>query len=183
MHFSLPGSSAHRILQAGILEWVAISFPRESSQLKDQTHGSCIVGQVLYHWATREPREVSAIGIKKFHNSHWDHSILFLLTAFNIFFLDFITAILFPLDTAPSHTNLDVLPKNEPFLYSVRVSPKFPFSPHRTLSSPTSINCTVLSPTSAISSAMTCHKSLHPAHTATPWYNHTLLCKRLFVTF
>ena len=29
---SLPGSSAHGILQARILEWVAISFSRGSSQ-------------------------------------------------------------------------------------------------------------------------------------------------------
>ena len=32
MDCSLPGSSVHRILQARILEWVAISFSRESSQ-------------------------------------------------------------------------------------------------------------------------------------------------------
>ena len=32
---SLPGSSAHGILQARILEWVAIPFSRGSSQTKD----------------------------------------------------------------------------------------------------------------------------------------------------
>ena len=31
MDCSLPGSSVHRILQARILEWVAISFSRGSS--------------------------------------------------------------------------------------------------------------------------------------------------------
>jgi len=31
MDCSLPGSSVHGILQARILEWVAISFSRESS--------------------------------------------------------------------------------------------------------------------------------------------------------
>ena len=31
MDFSLPGSSVHEILQARILEWVAISFSRGSS--------------------------------------------------------------------------------------------------------------------------------------------------------
>ena len=30
------------ILQARILEWVAISFSRESSQPRDQTHVSCV---------------------------------------------------------------------------------------------------------------------------------------------
>ena len=32
MECSLPGSSVHGILQARILEWVAISFSRESSR-------------------------------------------------------------------------------------------------------------------------------------------------------
>ena len=34
---SPPGSSVHGILQARILEWVAISFSRGSSQPRDQT--------------------------------------------------------------------------------------------------------------------------------------------------
>ena len=39
---SLPGSSAHGISQARILEWVAIPFSRESSQARDKTQVSCI---------------------------------------------------------------------------------------------------------------------------------------------
>ena len=39
---SLPGSSVHGILQARILEWVAISYSRGSSWPKDGTHISCI---------------------------------------------------------------------------------------------------------------------------------------------
>ena len=35
-----PGSSVHRIFQARILEWVAVSFSRGSSQPRDGTHGS-----------------------------------------------------------------------------------------------------------------------------------------------
>ena len=34
---SPPGPSVHGIFQARTLEWVAISFPRGSSQLRDQT--------------------------------------------------------------------------------------------------------------------------------------------------
>ena len=34
----------HGILQARILEWVAISFSRGSSQPGDQTHVSCVTG-------------------------------------------------------------------------------------------------------------------------------------------
>ena len=41
MGCSPPGSPVHGIFQARILEWVAISSSRESSQPKDQTHVSC----------------------------------------------------------------------------------------------------------------------------------------------
>ena len=35
MHYSPPGSSVHGILQARILEWVAISYSRGSFQPRD----------------------------------------------------------------------------------------------------------------------------------------------------
>ena len=53
MDCSLPGSSVPGIFQARILEWLAISFSRGSSQLRNQTRVSCIssIGrQILYHW-------------------------------------------------------------------------------------------------------------------------------------
>ena len=53
MDCSHPGSSVHGILQARILEWVAMPFSRGSSQPRDQTHVShvsCICRWVLYHW-------------------------------------------------------------------------------------------------------------------------------------
>ena len=40
--------------QARILEWVAISFSKGSSQSRDWTHVSCICRQILYQWETRE---------------------------------------------------------------------------------------------------------------------------------
>ena len=40
-----PGFSVHGILQARILEWVAIPFSRRSSQLRDQTQVSCTAGR------------------------------------------------------------------------------------------------------------------------------------------
>ena len=43
MDCSPPGSSAHGILQARILEWVAIPFSRGSSQPRDQTQATHIV--------------------------------------------------------------------------------------------------------------------------------------------
>ena len=56
MGCNLPGSSAHGILQARILEWVAVPFSRGSSRPREQTCASCIscTAGRLYHWATRE---------------------------------------------------------------------------------------------------------------------------------
>ena len=48
------GSSVHGILQARIVEWVAIPFSRGSSWLRDWTQVSCTGRQILYKWATRE---------------------------------------------------------------------------------------------------------------------------------
>ena len=45
---SPSGSSVHGILQARILEWVAISFSRGSSWPRDWTFISCIERQILY---------------------------------------------------------------------------------------------------------------------------------------
>ena len=43
MDCSLPGSSVHGIFQAIVLEWMAMSFSRGSSQPRDRTRVSCIV--------------------------------------------------------------------------------------------------------------------------------------------
>ena len=51
---SPPSSSIHGILQARILEWVAISFSRGSSQPRDRTQVSHIVGRRFNLCATRE---------------------------------------------------------------------------------------------------------------------------------
>ena len=52
MDCNLPDSSVHGILQARILEWVAISYSRESSWPRNRTHISCIVGRLFIIWAT-----------------------------------------------------------------------------------------------------------------------------------
>ena len=54
MDCSLPGSSIRGILQARILEWVAISFSRGSSQPRDWTQVSRIRGRCFNLWATRK---------------------------------------------------------------------------------------------------------------------------------
>ena len=47
---SPPGSSVLGILQARILEWVAIFFSWGSSRLRDQSHVSCIVDKFFTIW-------------------------------------------------------------------------------------------------------------------------------------
>ena len=54
MDCSLSGSSVHGILQARILEWVAISFSRGSSRPRNWTWVSCIAGRWFTNWARRE---------------------------------------------------------------------------------------------------------------------------------
>ena len=51
MDCSLPWSSVRGISQARILEWVAICFPRGSSQPRDRTHISYTGRKILSHWA------------------------------------------------------------------------------------------------------------------------------------
>ena len=70
-----PGSSVHGILQARVLEWVAISFSRGSSQPRDQTQVSHLAGSPFTLWATREDIYIHiyilyAIYIKQNYFSH-----------------------------------------------------------------------------------------------------------------
>ena len=49
--------TVHGILQARILESVAIPFSYGSSQPRDQTQVSCIAGRFFTNWAIRETIE------------------------------------------------------------------------------------------------------------------------------
>ena len=57
MDCSPPGYSVQGILQARILEWVAIRFSRGSSWPKGQTQVFSIAGRLFTIWATRECSE------------------------------------------------------------------------------------------------------------------------------
>ena len=83
MDHSPPGSSVHRILQARILEWVAIPFSRGSSWPRDRTQVSCITGRFFIVWATWEAmkenfqtkmRQMSGCNLKK-TSQFWDRLI------------------------------------------------------------------------------------------------------------
>ena len=54
MDCSLPNSSVHGILQARILEWVAIPFSWRTSRPRYLTQVSCISGRFFTIWANRE---------------------------------------------------------------------------------------------------------------------------------
>ena len=51
---SLPSFSVHGIFQARVLEWVAISFSRGSSQSRDRTWIASVAGRCFTIWTTRE---------------------------------------------------------------------------------------------------------------------------------
>ena len=55
MDYSPPGSFVYGILQARILEWVAIPFSRESSCPRDWNHVSHIASRFFTIWAMRKP--------------------------------------------------------------------------------------------------------------------------------
>ena len=58
MDCSLPGSSVYGIFQARVLEWIAISFSKGSSQPRDRTQVSHIVDRCFTVRATREVQEM-----------------------------------------------------------------------------------------------------------------------------
>ena len=55
MDCDLPDSSVHGILQARILEWVAIPFAKRSSQPRDRVWVSFIAGKSFNIWTIRKP--------------------------------------------------------------------------------------------------------------------------------
>ena len=60
---SPPDSSVHGILQARILEWVAIPFLRQLCQPRDWTWVFCIAGRFFTVWATRDARQCRGYGL------------------------------------------------------------------------------------------------------------------------
>ena len=70
MDFSPPGSSVHGILQARILQWVAISFSSGSSRPRDKTWVSYITGRFFTNWATREVQRTKAFSILLLSDTH-----------------------------------------------------------------------------------------------------------------
>ena len=72
MDCSSLGSFAHGILQARILEWVAIPFSRGSSQTSDWTQVSCIAGRFFTVWTSGE-----SLGMATFNKYNFRKSIFY----------------------------------------------------------------------------------------------------------
>ena len=102
MHCSPPGFSVRGISQARLLEWVAISFSRRSSQPRDQTCVSCTGRRVLY----TEPPGKPIIYIKcieTFSCVYLVHKVCVFKATGMIFFIQYITTIKKKLKRMPRH--------------------------------------------------------------------------------
>ena len=72
MDCGLSGSSVHGVLQARIMEWIAIPFSRGFSWPRDQTRLSCMAGRFFTIWATRDlERKIDLSQRVIQYLSHW----------------------------------------------------------------------------------------------------------------
>ena len=74
MEYSLPDSSVHGILQARILEWVAIPFSSRSSWPRDQTWVSCTAGR-LCHLSHQGSPENSLVPSNMWRHKVWGDNL------------------------------------------------------------------------------------------------------------
>ena len=84
MDCSLPHSSVHGILQARILEWVAVPFSKGPSSPRDRTQVFCMQADSLPSEPTGKPFTVSVVlaFTRILHNWNQDVCTLFRLTSF-----------------------------------------------------------------------------------------------------
>ena len=106
--YSPPGSSVHWILQARILEWVAIPYFRRSSQPGDQTQVSHIAGRFFTIWATRETQLI------RYYCPILTHVTLLLISP-HIFF---VTTLLLLLNSTDIFSLMPFLSHPEAYFYS-----------------------------------------------------------------
>ena len=73
--YALPGSSVHGILQARILEWVAIPFSRGSFQCRDITQVFCTAGRFFTVLATRKAFNSSMVMVKQIYIMEYNRAM------------------------------------------------------------------------------------------------------------
>ena len=91
MDCSPPGSSVHGIFQERILEQVAISYSKGSSQPRDQTQVSHIADGFFTMWATKEAPSYcisspKLTNIRLKNSSHLNVCVMIMYCVFNLFF-------------------------------------------------------------------------------------------------
>ena len=118
----LPGSSIHGILQARILEWVAISFSRGSSRPRDRTQVTA--GRCFNLWATREAHQLQRIFFDEIGNVQLMTPSFVLLPTFYISLYYHMLSQLFISSASPTEDkNNDILlysqnqPNRVPIIY------------------------------------------------------------------
>ena len=93
MDCSPPGSSVHGILQARILEWVAIPFSRGSFLTQELNSGLLHRRQILYHLSHQRSPNCSLVSTKDWGNysggsgRRWAIELLENLSLFHFFFV------------------------------------------------------------------------------------------------
>ena len=72
LNCSSPVSSIHGLLQARILQWVAMSSARASSRLRDWTRSPVLQGGFFTIWGTRKPNKKKScfFNLKNDYNLH-----------------------------------------------------------------------------------------------------------------
>ena len=76
MNCTPPGSSVHGILQARILEWVAIPFSRGSSWPRDWTLVSSITGRFFTVWHQGSPDRLTVVTNIRLYSPGGHHTTL-----------------------------------------------------------------------------------------------------------
>ena len=109
MDCSPPGSSIHGILQARVLEWVAIPSSRGSFQLRAQTQVSCIAGSFFTIWVPGHRWLTTPISHIDYTNAFdcVDHSKLWKIVQ-EIGIPDHITCLLRSLEQVKQQLELDM---------------------------------------------------------------------------
>ena len=84
---SLPGSSVYGILQARMLEWVAIPFSRGFSWPRNWTWVSCIAGNFFTIWATSEASNVVYLILNKIYSIYFNFLFYHLASPIRMYIL------------------------------------------------------------------------------------------------
>ena len=79
MNCSPPGFSVRGILQARILEWVAMSSSRGSSQARDWTQISCSASRLFAAWTKREAQHLQCNTLNEISQIEDSHLMISLI--------------------------------------------------------------------------------------------------------